>query len=202
MIRRGHSINNIRGLAINGGWSEDPSEIKEAVFNHYKEIFEDRTTSRPSLGDLSNPSLTVDEAERLEIPIGNEEILETISGCGNNKAPGPDGFNLRLRKVMHRLVGSEQSAFLKEGFILDGVLIANESLEYMKAHKKKRKWIMSCLSSASISILVNGSPTREFSMGRGVRQGDPLSPFLFILAAEGLNILTKAAVDRGLFKGV
>ncbi|XP_071739104.1 uncharacterized mitochondrial protein AtMg01250-like [Rutidosis leptorrhynchoides] len=39
-------------------------------------------------------------------------------------------------------------------------------------------------------------------MGRGVRQGDPLSPFLFILAAEGLNILTKAAVDRGLFRGV
>ncbi|XP_071719242.1 uncharacterized protein [Rutidosis leptorrhynchoides] len=39
-------------------------------------------------------------------------------------------------------------------------------------------------------------------MGRGVRQGDPLSSFLFILAAKGLNILTKAAVDRGLFKGI
>ncbi|XP_071704208.1 uncharacterized protein [Rutidosis leptorrhynchoides] len=64
------------------------------------------------------------------------------------------------------------------------------------------KWILACLKSASISILVNGSPTKEFSIGRGVRQGDPLSPFLFILAAEGLNILTKAAFDRGLFKGV
>ncbi|XP_071709331.1 uncharacterized protein [Rutidosis leptorrhynchoides] len=61
---------------------------------------------------------------------------------------------------------------------------------------------MSCLKSASISILVNGSPTEEFKMGRGVRQGDPLSLFLFILATEGLNILTKTAVEKRLFNGV
>ncbi|XP_071718810.1 uncharacterized mitochondrial protein AtMg01250-like [Rutidosis leptorrhynchoides] len=67
---------------------------------------------------------------------------------------------------------------------------------------KWRKWILSCLKSATISILINGSPTREFSMGRGVRQGDPLSPFLFILATDGLNILTKAAIDKNLFRGV
>ncbi|XP_071700638.1 uncharacterized protein [Rutidosis leptorrhynchoides] len=67
---------------------------------------------------------------------------------------------------------------------------------------KWRKWIHACLSSASISILINGSPTKEFSLERGVRQCDPLSPFLFILAAEGLNLLVKAALDKGLFKGV
>ncbi|XP_071739716.1 uncharacterized protein [Rutidosis leptorrhynchoides] len=67
---------------------------------------------------------------------------------------------------------------------------------------KWRKCILVCLSSASISILINGSPTQEFFMGRGVQQGDPSSPFLFILAAEGLNILIKAAVDRNLFNGV
>ncbi|GKD13483.1 reverse transcriptase domain, reverse transcriptase zinc-binding domain protein [Tanacetum coccineum] len=36
----------------------------------------------------------------------------------------------------------------------------------------------------------------------GVRQGDPLSPFLFILAAEGLNVMVKEAVDKGIFNGV
>ncbi|XP_071726527.1 uncharacterized mitochondrial protein AtMg01250-like [Rutidosis leptorrhynchoides] len=61
---------------------------------------------------------------------------------------------------------------------------------------------MTCLKSASILILINGAPTNEFTLGRGVRQGDPLSPFLFILAAEGLNILTKAALDNDLFKGI
>ncbi|XP_071718177.1 uncharacterized mitochondrial protein AtMg01250-like [Rutidosis leptorrhynchoides] len=67
---------------------------------------------------------------------------------------------------------------------------------------KWRNWILSCLKSTSISILVNGSPTNEFKLGRGVRQSNPLSPFLFILVAEGLNILTKAEVRSGLFSGV
>ncbi|GJV63562.1 RNA-directed DNA polymerase, eukaryota, reverse transcriptase zinc-binding domain protein [Tanacetum coccineum] len=44
---------------------------------------------------------------------------------------------------------------------------------------KWRKWIASCLSSASISVLINGSPSNEFKMERGLRQGDPLSPSYF-----------------------
>ncbi|XP_071708555.1 uncharacterized mitochondrial protein AtMg01250-like [Rutidosis leptorrhynchoides] len=67
---------------------------------------------------------------------------------------------------------------------------------------KWRKWILACLKSASISVLINGSPTHEFKLERGIRQRDPLSPFLFIITAEGLNILTKKSVDSGLFKGV
>ncbi|MCI34637.1 RNA-directed DNA polymerase (Reverse transcriptase), partial [Trifolium medium] len=50
-------------------------------------------------------------------------------------------------------------------------------------------------------VLVNGSPTDEFPLKRGLRQGDPLSPFLFLLAAEGLNVLMKAMVEHNLFTG-
>ncbi|XP_071713707.1 uncharacterized protein [Rutidosis leptorrhynchoides] len=63
-------------------------------------------------------------------------------------------------------------------------------------------WIKACLTSATISVLVNGSPSREFNPERGVRQGDPLSPFFFILAAEGLNVLINRALSSGCFKGV
>jgi hypothetical protein len=64
-----------------------------------------------------------------------------------------------------------------------------------------RKWIKECIGTATASVLVNGSPTDEFYLERGLRQGDPLSPFLFLLAAEGFNILMKSMVDNHLFHG-
>ena len=63
------------------------------------------------------------------------------------------------------------------------------------------KWIKECVSTATTSVLVNGSPTDEFSHEWGLRQGDPLSPLLFLLAAEGLNILMKALFEAEMFTG-
>ncbi|CAJ2648490.1 unnamed protein product [Trifolium pratense] len=64
-----------------------------------------------------------------------------------------------------------------------------------------RKWIKECICTATASVLVNGSPTDKFPLERGLRQGDPLCPFLFLLAAEGLHVLMEAMVDYNLFTG-
>ena len=53
------------------------------------------------------------------------------------------------------------------------------------------QWIRGCLHSASVSILVNGSPTNQFIPQRGLRQGDPQSPLLFNIAVEGLTVLMR-----------
>lgn len=61
---------------------------------------------------------------------------------------------------------------------------------------------MALVTSSSFSILVNGSPSKIFIPSRGLRQGDPLSPFLFILMMEGLGRLIKQAKAEGKIKGL
>ncbi|GKA81793.1 RNA-directed DNA polymerase, eukaryota [Tanacetum coccineum] len=116
----------------------------------------------------------------------------------------------RLAKVIGSVISPNQSAFIKGRQILDGCLIANEIIRMAKLEDQS-KWVLvtsgeggiaSCLSSASISVLVNGSPSNEFLMERGLRQGDPLSPLLFLIVAEALQVTILNACDIGIFKGV
>nr|GEY40475.1 RNA-directed DNA polymerase, eukaryota [Tanacetum cinerariifolium] len=63
-------------------------------------------------------------------------------------------------------------------------------------------WIQECLRSSWGSVIVNGSPMKEFQFFKGLKQGDPLSPFIFILIMESLHILFQRVVDAGMFKGI
>ena len=64
------------------------------------------------------------------------------------------------------------------------------------------RWTMSCITSVSFAILINGAATSFFHAQRGLRQGCPLSPLLFLLVAEGLSRYLKDAVSRGGFGGI
>lgn len=55
-----------------------------------------------------------------------------------------------------------------------------------------------CLSTACVSILVNGGSSDPFNMNRGVRQGDALSPFPFLITVEGLKCIIDKAKEVGL----
>ncbi|GKE26600.1 putative RNA-directed DNA polymerase, partial [Tanacetum coccineum] len=144
-------------------------------------------------------------------------------------------LSTRLAKVIHKLIGANQIAFLAGQQILDGCLIANEIVNYAKSEDSRlllfkvdfekafdsvnwsflhdimqqmgfgvkwRRWVNTCMKSASIFVLVNGSPSREFKMERGLKQGDPLSPFLFLIAAEALQVLTLKACNKCVYKGL
>ncbi|KAK3199092.1 hypothetical protein Dsin_022507 [Dipteronia sinensis] len=52
-----------------------------------------------------------------------------------------------------------------------------------------------------MSVLINGCPTKEFKISRGLRQGDPLSPFLFNIAAEGLSYMFQRAAEANMLRG-
>lgn len=64
------------------------------------------------------------------------------------------------------------------------------------------RWISNLISSTFFSILINGIPSSTFRPSRGIRQGDPLSPFLFVILAEGLGRSIKSAILSRNLKGI
>ena len=70
-------------------------------------------------------------------------------------------------------------------------------LKKMGFREKWIVWIKWCISIASFSILINVSPVRFFNSSRGLRQGDPLSLYLFVMGMEALSLLIDKAVVGG-----
>ncbi|KAK9072611.1 hypothetical protein SSX86_009046 [Deinandra increscens subsp. villosa] len=141
----------------------------------------------------------------------------------------------RIRVIIPGLISETQFAFLKDRQILEGPLILNETIAWLKHTRGEacllkidfakafdsvnwdflmdvlshmgfpsvwKGWILGCLSSGRSSVLVNGSPSKEFQFSRGLRQGDPLSPFLFIIVMEAFHMLLEKAKSLEIIKGV
>ena len=70
-------------------------------------------------------------------------------------------------------------------------------MQKMGFGEKWAGWIRWCISTASFLVLINGSPTGFFQSTRGLRQGDPISPYLFVLGMEALSCLINRAVRGG-----
>lgn len=133
----------------------------------------------------------------------------------------------RLGEHMNSLISDTQSAFIKGRQISDGIIIVNEVyealntgnskglifdsinwdfmfevMEKMNFHSKWIDWIKAICYSARISVLVNGTPTKEFFPRKGLRQGDPLSPLLFNLAGEIFSSMIQEANKNYIFDGI
>jgi hypothetical protein len=74
-------------------------------------------------------------------------------------------------------------------------------LDRMGFGPKWISWMRACISTVRFSVIVNGSPTGFFDSSRGLRQGDPLSPLLFLLIMEVLSRMLRRSVERGFIKG-
>lgn len=83
--------------------------------------------------------------------------------------------------------------------------VSESFLEYMLVrfgfNERWRVWIIACVFSGNLFVVVNGCLIEEVSIQKGPKQGDLLAPFLFLLVVEGFNASMRKAVSIGAFLG-
>ncbi|RVW35353.1 Transposon TX1 uncharacterized 149 kDa protein [Vitis vinifera] len=103
----------------------------------------------------------------------------------------------RLRGVLHETIHSTQDAFVQERQIMDAVLIANEIVD-----ERRRSWEEGVVFKIDFEKAYDHVSAKGWiKASRGLRQGDPLSPFLFTLVADVLSRMLLRAEERNMLEG-
>lgn len=139
----------------------------------------------------------------------DEEIREALFQMGPTKAPGPDGFPALFYQRHWDFLQADICTAVRD--FLQDMMKAYDRVEwkYLQGVLSKMGfadgWIqtvMKCVTKVRYAIRVNGELSEHFIPTRGLRQGDPISPYLFLLCAEGLSCLMKKKEAEGKINGV
>ncbi|XP_071926918.1 uncharacterized protein [Coffea arabica] len=202
--------NTISTLQKNDGtWCKDEQEIEEELSEYYKDLF--TTTSPDNFEDILTeiPNTICSQMnEQLIRPVEENEISNSQSAF----IPG--------RQILDNVVVAHEILhFLKnrrKGRVGYMALKLDMSKVYDRVEWKFVgrlmmemgfcpifvRWIMTCLSTVSYSFNLNGQKVGYIQPSRGIRQCDPLSPYLFIICAEGLSSLIHKAVAEKELTGI
>jgi hypothetical protein len=105
------------------------------------------------------------------------------------------------KKVRNRCFGAVKLDMMKAYDRVEWVYLEEIMLK-LGFHRQWVDMVMRGVCSVSFSVLFNGGRTEVFKPTRGIRQGDPLSPYLFLLAAEGLSCLLQHREISGILEGL
>ncbi|XP_039047818.1 uncharacterized protein LOC120188448 [Hibiscus syriacus] len=165
------------------------------------------------LKNILQYSLPVENVEDLIKEVTNDEIRNALFSQGNDKSPGPEGYTPYFFKQAWPIISEDVIAaikhFFQESFLLPAfnattialILIPDIISLNQTAFIKGRSIVDNTLLAQELvrrfSISFNGSLIGFFKRAKGIRQGDPLSPLLFVLSMNILSKLLNLATAKG-----
>ncbi|GJY20659.1 RNA-directed DNA polymerase, eukaryota, reverse transcriptase zinc-binding domain protein [Tanacetum coccineum] len=138
--------------------------------------------------------LTEEEANFMVTELNDEEIKLAMFQIDDNKTHG-----LYLFKGYDRKNGPKRVVMkvdIQKAYDIVNWQFLEDILVGFGFHSKMVNWIMKCVSTTSFSIYINGECCGYFIRGRCLRQGDPMSPYLFTLVMEILTLIMKEKVEQ------
>ncbi|KAA3476867.1 reverse transcriptase [Gossypium australe] len=201
-----------------GRETKESKEMEEIARLYFMKLF---SAGRQYNNDriLSGIEMCVSDEDnfKLKARYTKEEIWKALSEMGPTKAPEEDGLPAIFYQKCWPIIGEDVSNYclqkLNDGLVAVKLYMSkaydrvdwNFVERVMKKMGSDTGWVdmvIKCVSTVSYSVVFNGSASESFIPSRGLRQGDPLSPFLFLCCGEGLSSLMRLAKIENILKGV
>ena len=203
--KRNNIKKHVRKLYLSGSFSTDPFEILNAEKLFYSKLYSRQRVdlnSEQAKSFLENPNilkLSDELSSRCEGKITFEECESILGSFQVGKTPGNDGIPIEFYKMFWPLIGEFLVASFNEAFdkkeMSSSQKQALQCLDAFGFGPTLIRWVETFYNDITSCVLNNGSCTPYFELQRGVRQGDPLSPYLFIIAAEILAVTIRSRED-------
>nr|GEU53215.1 RNA-directed DNA polymerase, eukaryota, reverse transcriptase zinc-binding domain protein [Tanacetum cinerariifolium] len=182
---------------LDGLWEENPNVVKKEFHNHFMRRFEQPNSVCHVLKMEFLNRLSLSQNQDLEAKVQSAFVVD------RQILDGPFILNEVYQWCKSK---RKQSFVLKIDFekAYDSVRwdYVIDVLSKFRFGKRWCEWIHECFRSSRGSVLMNGSPTAEFQFYKGLKQGDPLAPFIFILVMKSLHLSFNRVVDAVLLQGI